>query len=87
MKQQFIVIFDDDQGLSCPMGWDKDCEGAIVAYTYGEGIAVFGNKRDARKAITISRRSALLCESQGKPVNTDFTEGLKNIRIEPLLPR
>lgn len=64
-----IVVFDDDQGTCVLMGWDSDCEGALCARS---PAVVFPNRRAAQRAITISRRFALLQEAQGKPENTDF---------------
>ena len=78
----FIVIYDDEQGLTTPMGWDDDCEGAICAF--GDHVATFPTRQAARHAITISRRFAQLNEAQGKPVNTDFTVGYSSLKIIPL---
>ncbi len=79
--QLFIVAYDNGYGYVCPMGWDDACEGALSGLA---GVAVFDSRADARKAIRISTAFARLCAEQGKPVNTDFTEGLKHIYIWPL---
>jgi hypothetical protein len=80
---QFIVIYDDDQGMACPMGWDADTDGAICCFD--QAVAVFPTRADARKAIRISTAAAKLAQAQGKPVNTDFLGAdLKKLRVVPL---
>ena len=37
----FIILYDDDQGLCCPLGWDDECEGAVVSWS--DHIAVFSS--------------------------------------------
>ena len=84
--KEFIVVWDDQQGVCWPLGWDDDCEGAICANT--NQVAAFSNRADARRAIKISERFAALCEAQGKPANDDFLgECRRNIHILPLYSR
>ncbi len=77
--ENYIVIYDDEMGLECPMKWDDDCEGALCCA--GSAVALFESKSDARKAIVISTRFAQLNQAQGNSVNEDFTTGLKNLRV------
>lgn len=53
---------------------------------YGPGVAVFGSRAEARKAIAISTHFARLCKAQGKPANEDFIDYRKNLHICPLAP-
>lgn len=84
----YIVIWDDGMGLSFPMGWDDDCEGAICGCGYSGGIAAFVSRADARKAIRISAANArLLIEQQKlqKENSSDFLgRAAKNLKIIPL---
>jgi hypothetical protein len=76
----YIVVFDDQQGVCVPMGLSTDCEGAIEA-TSGD-VALFPDRRQARRAIRISTQFARLCREQGKPANDDFiAPGLEHVHI------
>jgi hypothetical protein len=75
-----IVVYDDKQGLCVPYGDDDDCAGALST---ANSIRVFPNRQDAKKAIRISVAFAKLCREQGKPVNTDFLDGITNVTIMP----
>ncbi len=78
----FIVIFDDDQGIAFPMGPDSDCDGALCCME--KSVAFFSNRKNARKAIIISERFAALNAAQGKIVNRDFAgDAKKCVRIVP----
>lgn len=77
-----IVVYDDDMGACFAMGLDDACEGAISCST--GTVAVFANRKQARKAIAISKAFAKLCELQGGIVNTDFTDGIKFVKVVPL---
>lgn len=80
--QRFIIIYDDDQGLCAPMVHDRECEGAVCALTAPtDKIALFCHRKDARTAIEVSAKYAALRRAQGKPENTDFLEGRKNLRV------
>jgi hypothetical protein len=81
----FIVVFDDEQSICSPMGWDADCEGALTGYT--GAVAVFESRADARRAIAVSRAYMRLCEAQGKPTNSDWRTGCAHcIKVLPLQP-
>lgn len=80
-QQIFMVVWDDQQGVCSPMSRDADCQGAICATCHGDKIALFLSKDAARKAINISAKFAALQRAQGKPENTDFLEGRKNLSI------
>jgi hypothetical protein len=81
----FIVLWDDNMGVCCPMGWDDDCAGAICCLD--KSVAIFASRKAARKAIDISTKYALLCKAQGKPVNLDFLgECRKNLRVVACRP-
>lgn len=78
----YIVVYDDEGGLCIPMGQSSDCEGAIAASS--TCVALFGDKRQARRAIRISTQYARLCREQGKPANDDFLgDGLKRVKVIP----
>lgn len=82
----FIVVWDDQQGLSCPMSWDSDCDGAICGWLKGP-VAMFSSRQEARTAIRISTAHARLLIEQGKlkPDGSDFLgAAAKCIRIVPL---
>ncbi len=65
-----IVVFDDEQGLCCPMAADPDTQGGLCA---GDGpVVVFHDRAAARRAIRISAAKARLCKAQGLPPNDDF---------------
>lgn len=50
----FIVIYDDEMGVVSPLQWDADCEGAIHCWCGSDPIAVFPDRKAARKAIAVS---------------------------------
>jgi len=78
-----IVVWDDQQGVCCPMTFDDECEGAICC---GSGpVALFSDRKQALRAIRISKAFAKLCETQGKPANADFLgDAAKCIQIRPI---
>lgn len=81
----FIVLWDDEMGVCCPMGWDDDCDGALCCIT--DSVAIFPDRKAARRAIDISAKFAQLRRSQGKPVNLDFIgDARKNLRVVPCKP-
>lgn len=82
----FIVVFDNNDGICVPMGWDEDCDGAIEG-AWTKPVAMFETRADARKAINISAAAAKLAIAQGKPANDDFTTGRKHLKIVPLKAR
>ena len=84
----FIVVFDDGQGLCCPMAWSKDpgkqdtLEGSAVS------AAVFPSRSEARKAVNITSAQAKVDELRGKPVNSDFlSPAVSFVKIIPLKDR
>lgn len=82
----YIVVWDDEQGLCCPMSWDPECDGAICGWR-DEPVALFQSRQEARKAIRISAAHARLQVEQGKlkPDGSDFLgAAAKCIRIVPL---
>lgn len=81
----FIVLWDDNMGVCCPMGWDDDCDGALCCIT--DSVAIFPDRKAARRAIGISSKFAQLRRSQGKPVNLDFIgDARKNLRVVACRP-
>ena len=68
----YIVVWDDEQGVCVPMGFDSECEGAIEAIGKNDAVAYFSDKPAARKAIDISAKNAALRKAQGKSANDDF---------------
>lgn len=83
-QKQFLVLYDDENGITCPMMRDTDCDGALCAWCSPNKIAMFRTRAAARKAIVISTKYAELMKSQGKPENTEFTKFRKFIRIVEL---
>lgn len=81
----FIVLYDGEL-LRYPYMWDSDCLGALRVLSGGP-VALFATRKRAQQAIRISARYAALCQAQGKPVNTDFTTGLQNVRVVPCSPQ
>jgi hypothetical protein len=77
----FLVVYDDQGSLCLPMGKDADCEGAICTATGTESVVIFDSRETAKRAIKISRLFAELQTAQGKPANSDFLEGYKQVRI------
>lgn len=78
----YMIVWDDDQGLCVPMAFDGDCAGAVCAIGHKNKVAVFADRKSARKAIDISAKFAALCKAQGKPANDDFLgECRKNLRV------
>lgn len=80
----FMVIYDDENGITRPMQWDDECEGAIVCWWGSGKLATFTCRKDARSAINVSAKFAALRKAQGKPENTDFTEFRKNVKVAEL---
>lgn len=79
----YIVVFDDENAVLSTFGWSEECEGALGG---GWPVVVFPSHAAARKAITISKRNAKLCEAQGKPVDTDWLpECSRCIKIIPVV--
>lgn len=78
----FVVLYDDHDLLRYPYCWDPDCLGSLYGLSEGT-VALFETRKQAQQAIRISARYAALCQAQGKPVNEDFTTGLKNICVVP----
>jgi hypothetical protein len=73
-----MIFFYD--GIDCwPMGWDDDCEGAVCIMSMKP--VVFGTRKSAQRAITISAAFCRLNQALGKPANTDFTTARKSIVI------
>lgn len=72
-----IVFYDDDHGC-WPYGLDPDCEGALST---GQPVALFPNRKSARRAINISKKFAQLQKAQGKIHNTDFTDSIAHVKI------
>jgi len=82
----FIIVYDDGQSLTIPQQWDDDCEGAVESWDSTNPIAVFPDRKAARKAIAVSVAWNRLLKEQGETFNEDFTspESRKRLRIVPL---
>ena len=78
-----MVVFDDEQGVCAPMGWDAECPGALCSAGVLPAV-LFPSRKEARAAIKVSVAFARLCQAQGRPVNEDFTVGLKCVRLRPV---
>lgn len=84
----FIIIYADNDQLTCPLQWDADCEGAVHCWMGGkEPVAVFKDRKAARKAIEISVAWNRLKAAQDENANDDFTNPAlrKHLRIVPLI--
>ena len=82
----FIIVWDDQQGVCFPMGWDEDCDGALCGFS--KTVAVFADRKEAKAAINVSTKFALLQKAMGRPVNEDVLgECKKNLKIVPLAPK
>lgn len=81
-KRKYMVFWDDDMGVCCPMGADPDCEGGLS----GCGNPVtFNSRNDAKRAIRISKLQAQLRQAQGKVCNDDFlSPASKCLKIVPV---
>ena len=82
MTKPCMVIYDDEQGVCAPMGWDTDCDGALCC---AGNPVVFPNRAAARKAINVSRAFAILERAQGLPYNGEFIEEIRNVTIVPVV--
>lgn len=67
--KHFMVVFDDDMSLCMPYGMSKECEGAL---DNAQPTALFRSRKQARRAITISKAHAKLKKLQGVPFSEDF---------------
>lgn len=83
--RHYVVLWDDKQGVCCPMGWDDGCAGSLCCIN--KTIAIFDSRKAARNAIDISTKYALLCRAQGGLVNLDFLGDFKkNLRVVECVP-
>lgn len=82
----FIVIFDNEDGLSIPYCWDPDCEGALTSFccTESNQIALFDTRREAQKAIRISTKRDELAKEQKNIRELDFIDSRELIHIVPV---
>jgi len=78
----FIVIYDDEMGVVSPLQWDADCEGAIHCWCGSDPIAVFPDRKAARKAIAVSEAWNRLLKAQGETFNNDFTDPKMRKRLK-----
>lgn len=82
----YIVVFDDDMGLCVPMTWRKSHPGALRPPGKAEPIAVFHDRKDAQRAIRMSRHLAQMESEQGVICDDDFMprnrQQIKVIRLE-----
>lgn len=80
----FIIVYDSDESFCVPCSEDSDCPGAVCTMDNGP-IRLFSSRKEAARAIRITRAFALLTKAQGLPYNEDFVEGLKFVRILPCI--
>lgn len=79
----FIVLYDDEDALCVPLGFDPDCKGALCCRLGNSPVAAFRTRKEARTAIRISVAFAKLNHAQGLPANDDFLSFRKNIKVVP----
>lgn len=79
----YIVVFNNQEGIEAPYGWDRECEGALE---YIEPVVVFPDRKAAQRAIRISVAKARLEKEQGRPANDDFLPPYrKHVKIIPVV--
>jgi hypothetical protein len=71
-KKCFMVFWmPPEDGVIClPMGWDKNCEGALAANT--DNPVLFESRQMAQQCIRISKACTALLREQGVPYNEDW---------------
>lgn len=81
-----MIVFDDEQGLCCPMTWDKETPGAVEGAGSSDPIAVFHERADALRSIRVIRKKAELAKERGDEIpNDDFLgESRKFIKVRRL---
>ena len=79
----YLILFDDEMGLCCPMTWDKETPGAVEGAGSSDPIAVFHERNDALRAIRVSRKKAESAKERGDEIpNDDFLgEARKCIKV------
>ena len=84
----FIVVFDDDQGMCCPMAWSEDSGKQDTLEGSALSAAVFPSRAEARKAINITAAQAKVDKLRGNAANTDFLPpAVSCVKIIPLKTR
>jgi hypothetical protein len=79
-QQLYLVSYQNTDSLTWLMGWDGDCEGAICVT---EPPVVFTSRKEAKKALAVSRANAFLRKAQGTMYNSDFTSEISMVKIIP----
>jgi hypothetical protein len=79
-----FMIFWNNGDYCWPMGKDPDCDGAV--HVDESEPVIFASRKDAEKAIRISKANAQLRKAQGLPVNTDFIDDLHCVKIVRVKP-
>lgn len=89
MKRKIVgyaIHYCDYGGLDVAYTFDADVPGGISLRDEREPVALFADRKAARKAIRISELAARLAVERGENANTDFIDPKcrKNIRIVPV---
>lgn len=78
----YLIVYDDGNSLSLPMRADSKCEGAVTTAEEGQPI-LFGTKKEAERAVRVSRAWADLQAARGDSVDGDdfAPENRKHVKI------
>ena len=79
-----FMIYWNNGDYAWPMGHDDSCVGAVCIDE--SKPVMFESRKDAEKAIRISKANATLRKDQGLPANDDFLQDTHLIKIVKLTP-
>lgn len=82
----YAIHYWDCDGLDMAYTFDADVPGGVCFRGEREPVALFADRKAARKAIRISELAARLAVERCESANTDFIDPKcrKNIRIVPV---
>lgn len=82
----YAIHYCDYDGIDSAYTFDADVPGGISLRSEREPVALFADRKAARKAIRISELAARLAVERGENANTDFLDPKcrKSIRIVPV---
>lgn len=79
----YAIHYCDDGGLDIAYTFDAGVPGGVRCRGTGEPVALFADRKAARRAIRISELAARLAKERGEIANDDFIDPKyrKNIHI------
>lgn len=85
----YAVNYDDDGVLDAMYTFDADVPGGVRGRGTNEPVALFPDRKAARRAIRISELAARLAKERGEPAPEEFIDPKhrKCIRIVPVETR